>query len=175
MSYLLRAIYNRTNWDRTQFPDWVAKDDLPSCIVSDLQADDNALSLWEIQDGELNLSEVIIAVASKQPGSRAYFDYALLKTDLVDDISLHLSRTDGDTPYLDANPHHRNLSNLSMHKLVYFAHLLCRSGKFHRTPWKEVRKSIMDAHKDGKLDVSRMRKGLKLELGIDEPKSTGQL
>ncbi|MFC1981339.1 hypothetical protein ACFLVN_03750 [Chloroflexota bacterium] len=175
MSYLMRAVYNRTNWDRAQFPDWVAIDDLPSSIVSDLQADNNALSLWEIQDGEFNLSEVIVAIASRQPGSKAYFDYALLKTDLVDDISFHLSRADGDTPYLDANPYHRILSNLSMHKLVYFAHLLCKRGEFRRAPWKKVRKSILNTHRDGKLDVSRMRKGLKLELKIDEPKSTGQL
>lgn len=56
MSYLLRAVHNRTNWDRPLFPEWVGTNDLPSCIVSDLQAEDNALSVWEILDDEANLS-----------------------------------------------------------------------------------------------------------------------
>ena len=174
MSYLLRAVHNRTNWDRSQFPEWVQEDDLPSCIISDLQADDNTLSLWEILDGEVNLSEVITAIASRHGGSRAYFDYALLKIDLVDDISFRLSRADGDTPYADANLYHRNLSNVSLHKAVYFAHLLSKSGEFRRTSWKEVRKSLLDAHKSGKLDLCRLRKGLKTELGISESKPEAQ-
>ncbi len=166
MSYLLRAVHNLTNWDRSLFPQWVGNDDLPSCIISDLQADDNALSVWEILDGEANLCQVITAIASQQAGSKAYFDYALLKSEFIDDVNFCLSKEEGETPYKDANPYHRNLSNVSMNKAVYFAHLLCRNGDFRRASWKQVRKSILDAHENGKLDLSRVRKGLKKDLGI---------
>lgn len=166
MSFLLRAIYDRTYWDRDVFPKWVAPDDLPSRIVSDLQAQDNALSMWEILDDEANLSQVITAIASGFPGARANFDYALLKSDFIDDVNFSLSKEVGSTAYGDANPYHRNVSNVSLHKVVHFAHLLCKNGDFRRTSWKEVRTNILDAHTKGKLDLSRVRKGLKIELKL---------
>ncbi len=166
MSYLLRAVHDRIYWDRDLFPKWVGPDDLPSCIVGDLQAEGNTLSVWEILDNEANLSQVITAIASRHPGSRAYFDYALLKLDFINDVNFSLSKEDGKTPYGDANLYHRNLSNVSLQKVVYFAHLLCKNGDFRRAPWKEVKKSILDAHTKGKLDLSRVRDGLKKELGL---------
>lgn len=166
MSYLLRAVHDRTLWDRELFPTWVNVDDLPSCIVNDLHADDNSLSLWEIQDEEVNLTDVITAIASKQPGSRTYFDFALLKTALVQGTLFNLAQEDGNTPYVDANRYHFTLSKLSLHQLTYFAHLLCKSGDFRRTSYKDVRKSLLDVHSKGKLDLQLVPKGLKKELGI---------
>ena len=130
MPYFLRAIYNNTKWDRTQFPTWLAEGDLPSCIVRDLRADDNALSLWEIPDGEDNLAQVVTALTSTRKVLKDNFDYALLNVDQIDQVNFTCLSENGTTPYLDANSHHRSLANLSAQKLMYFAHLLSRFGIF---------------------------------------------
>jgi len=55
MPYFLRAIYSNIQWEKKQFPSWLKEGDLPSSIIRDLRADDNALSLWEIFDDKSNL------------------------------------------------------------------------------------------------------------------------
>lgn len=166
MPYFLRAIYNNTKWDKNQFPTWLAEGDLPSCIVRDLRADDNALSLWEIPDEETNLPQVIAALASNRKILIDNFDYALLSTSYVDDVNFICSHKNGTTPYTDMNPYHRNLSNLSMQKLIYFAHLLCKYGHFRRKGWKELRALLLDAVNNNKLDLNKVPEELKQSLGI---------
>lgn len=169
MPYFLRAIYSNTKWEKTHFPEWLEDGDLPSCIIKDLNADDNALSVWEIRDDESNLPNVIVALASSTRKSvKNDFDYALLDVNYVDQINFKSSIKLGDTAYYEMNPYHRNLSNLSLNKVVYFAHLLFSHGKFDRMGWKKIEALIQDAHKNKKLDLKRVKPELKQQLGLDE-------
>ena len=167
MPYFLRAIYNNTKWDKTQFPTWLAEGDLPACIVRDLRADDNAISLWEIPDGEDNLAQVVAALTSTRKILKDNFDYALLDVDHLDQVNFVCSSENGTTPYLDINSSHRSLSNLSTQKLMYFAHLLSRFGVFRRIGWKELQALLLDAISNDKLNLNKVPKELKQELGID--------
>lgn len=170
MPYFFRAIYNNTKWDKSQFPTWLAEGDLPACIVRDLRADDNALSLWGIPDGEDNLPQVIAALASTRKILKDDFDYALLNISHVDQVNFICLSENGTTPYVDINSCHRSLANLSTQKLVYFAHLLSQFGIFHRTGWKELRSLLLDAVNGNKLNLSKIPKELKQQLGIDDAK-----
>ena len=167
MPYYLRAIYNNTKWDKSGFPEWLTEGDLPSCIVKDLSAANNELSLWEITDSETNLMQVITAIASQRQTSKDNFDYALLNTNYIDSINFTCLDKNGTTPYSDINSFHRDLSNLSLQKLMYFAFLLFKFGKFRRVLSKELKSSIQDAAKGNKLDLSKVPKPLKQELGIN--------
>lgn len=169
MPYFLRAIYSNIKWEKTHFPPWVEEGDLPSCIIKDLNADDNALSVWEIPNDKSNLDDVITAVASSIRRSvKNDFDYALLDVDHVDEINFKPSIKLGDTPFDEMNPYHRNLSNLSINKVVYFAHLLRAHGKFERMGWKKLASLITDAHNNNKLDSNRVKPELKQQLGLSQ-------
>ncbi len=169
MPYFLRAIYRNINWDRTQFPSWLKEDELPSCIVRDLRADDNALSLWEISDDKSNLLDIIAAfVSSSRKDIKYDFDYALLNANLLDELSFTPSKKPAKTAYRDMNHYHHDVSNLSINNVVYFAYLLSRHGKFDRMGWKDIEARLKEAYTRGQLDLKKMQKGLKKQLGISE-------
>jgi len=168
MPYFLRAIYNNINWDKTQFPSWLHEGELPSCIVIDLRADDNALSLWEISDDKSNLLDIIAAFVSLRKDIKYDFDYALLDENYLDELTFTPSKKPAKTAYRDMNHYHRGVSNLSLNNVVYFAYLLNRHGKFDRMGWKEIETRLKEAYTRGQLDLKKMKTELKQQLGISE-------
>ena len=170
MPYFLRAIYNNILWDKTQFPSWLKEDELPSCIIRDLRADNNALSLWEIpdSDNESNLLDIIAAFISLRGDIKYDFDYALLSSDYLDDISFMPIKNPARTPYTIFNHYHFDIPNLSLNQVVYFAYLLSRHGIFGRTGWKDILARLKEAHTRGQLDLRKMKPKLKKQLGIIE-------
>lgn len=167
MPYFLREVYSNTKWDKTQFPSWLKEGELPSCIIRDLRADNNALSLWEIHADGSNLPHVIAAlVASNRKSVKNDFDYALLHENYLDGISFKPIKKIGKTPYGNINSYHYDIPNLSINTVVYFAYLLSRYGKFDRMGWKDIKTQLKDAHKRGQLDLAGMELKLKEQLGI---------
>ena len=166
MPYFLRAIYSNIHWEKTRFPSWLQEGDLPSCIIMDLRADDNALSLWEISDDESNLLDIVAAFVSLRKDIKYDFDYALLSANHLDELSFTPSKKPAKTAYRDMNRYHRNVSNLSLNNVVYFAHLLSRHGKFDRMAWKDIEARLKEAYTKGQLDLQRMEPTLRKQLGI---------
>lgn len=168
MPYFLRAIYKNIDWDKTQFPSWLNKDELPSCIIRDLKADNNALSLWEISDDKSNLLDVIAAFVSLRKDIKYDFDYALLSVNILDELTFTPLKKAGKTAYRGMNQYHRDVSNLSINDVVYFAYLLNRHGIFDRMGWKDIEARLKEAFTRGQLDIKRMKRELKEQLGISE-------
>ena len=168
MPYFLRAIYRNINWDITQFPSWLKEGELPSCIVRDLRADDNALSLWEISDDKSNLLDIIAAFVSLRKDIKYDFDYALLSSNHLDELTFTASKKPAKTAYLNMNHYHRDVSKLSINSVVYFAYLLSRHGKFDRMGWKDIEARLRETHRKGQLDLAKMEPKLKQQLGLSE-------
>ena len=167
MPYFLRAIYNNIKWDKTQFPSWLKEGDLPSCIIKDLRADDNALSLWEILDDKSNLLDIIAAfVSSSRDDIKSNFDYALLNAEYLDELTFPALKKPANTAYRNINHYHRNVANLSLNSGVRFAYLLSIHGEFDRMGWKEVSVRLKEAHTRGQLDLTKMKPPLLKQLGI---------
>jgi hypothetical protein len=166
MPYFLRAIYSNIQWDETQFPSWLKEGDLPSCIIRDLRADDNALSLWEIPDDKSNLLDVSAALASLRSNMKQDFDYALLNAQYLDELTFPPSKQPATTPYRDINHYHRNVPKLSLNSVVRFAHLLSKHGQFDRIGWKHISARLKRANSNGQLDLTKMRANLKKQLDI---------
>ena len=165
MPYLLRAIYSNTKWEGKRFPPWLPAGELPSCIIKDLNANDNALSVWEIPDDKANLDSIIAAIASSyRKLFKNDFDYALLDVKYVDQISFNTKDAIGDTPYSEMNHYHRNLSNLTLNTVVRFASILQAYGLFDRMGWKKLEALIKDAHKNQQLDLEIVKPELKEQL-----------
>jgi len=168
MPYFLRAIYSNINWERTQFPSWLKEGELPSCIIKDLRADNNALSLWEISDDKSNLLDIVAAFVSLRKDIKYDFDYALLSANYLDELSFTHSKKPAKTAYRDMNHYHRDVSNLSINNVVYFANLLSRHGEFERMGWKDIKARLKEAYTRGQLDLKKMKPELKQQLGISE-------
>ena len=168
MPYFLREVYSNTKWDKTQFPRWLKDGELPSCIIRDLRADDNALSLWKINDDKSNLPHVIAALASRRKSIKNDFDYALLDDNHLDKLNFKPMKKTGKTPYRDVNSDHLDVPNLSINSVVYFAYLLSRYGKFDRMGWKDIEIQLKDAHKRRQLDLAEIDAKLKEQLCICE-------
>ncbi len=168
MPYFLRAIHSNIEWDNPDYRSWLQENELPSCIVRDLRADDNALSLWEISDNQSNLLDIIAAFVSMSNGIKDDFDYALLSTHYINEINFMPLRKPARTAYTNFNHYHRDVPNLSVNQVVYFAYLLSRHGKFDRMGWKEIEARLKEAHTRGQLDLKKMKPQLKKQLGIPE-------
>ena len=166
MPYFLRAIYSNIEWDNPDYRYWLQENELPSCIVRDLRADDNALSLWEISDDQSNLLDIIAAFVSTSRGIKYDFDYALLSAHYLSEINFMPSRKPARTAYTNFNHCHRDVPNLSVNQVVYFAYLLRRHGIFDRMGWKDIEKRLKEAHSKEQLDLTKMERGLKQQLGI---------
>ena len=166
MPYYLRAIHSNLEWDNPDYSSWLQEDELPSCIVKDLRADDNALSLWEISDDQSNLLDIIAAFVSLSHGLKDDFDYALLSSNCLDDISFMPIKNPARTPYTIFNHYHRDVPNLSLNQAVFFAYLLSRHGIFDRMGWKDIINRLKEAYTKGQLDLDQMKSGLKKQLGI---------
>lgn len=169
MSYFLRVIYSNVKWEKTQFPSWLKEGQLPSCLIRDLRADDNALSLWEIHDNESNLPDVVAAlVAAERKSVKNDFDYAIIDKKYLDEIAFKPIKKVGKTPYGIINSYHYDIPRLSINSVVYFAHLLVRYGMFDRMGWRDIQARLHKAHVKGQLDLTNMESKLKEQLGISE-------
>jgi hypothetical protein len=170
MPYYLRAIYSNLEWDNPDYSSWLQENELPSCIVRDLRADDNALSLWEISDDQSNLLDIIAAfVSSSSRGLlKDNFDYALLSSNYLDDIRFMPIKKPARTPYTIFNDYHRDIPNLSLNQVVHFAYLLSRHGVFERMGCKEIKNRLEEARAKDQLELTQMKPGLKKKL--DAPK-----
>jgi len=168
MPYFLRAIYSNIEWDNPDYRSWLQGNELPSCIVRDLRADDNALSLWEISDDQSNLLDIIAAFVSLSNGIKDDFDYALLSVNYLNEITFMPSRKPAITAYTNFNHYHHDIPNLSINQVVYFAYLLSRHGIFDRMGWKDIANRLKEAHTRSHLDLTKMKKRLKRQLGISE-------
>lgn len=167
MPYYLRAIHSNLEWHNPDYSSWLQQNELPSCVVRDLRADNNALSLWEISDDQSNLLDIIAAfVSSSSHGLKDNFDYALLSSNYLDDISFTPIKSSGNTPYTIFNHYHCDIPNLSLNQVVYFAYLLSRHGIFERIGWKDIQNRLKEAHTKGQLDLNQIKSGLKKQLGI---------
>ena len=168
MPYFLRAIYSNTKWEKVKFPSWLKEGELPSRIIRDLRADDDALSLWEIHDDKSNLLQVIAALASENRLVKNDFDYALINKNHLDELSFTPSKKTIETAYLDGNIYHRDASNLSINNVVYFAYLLSKYGIFNRMGWKKIESRLKDAAKNKRLDLEKLKPELKKQLDLSE-------
>ncbi|MBN2238176.1 MAG: hypothetical protein JW712_00240 [Dehalococcoidales bacterium] len=140
MPYFLRALYSNIKWEKTQYSSWLKEDELPSCVIRDLRADDNSLSLWEIDDDKSNLLNVVSALAAQRKSIKNDFDYALLESHILDEVSFNPTKKSGITPYTSINTFHRDVPNLSINNVVYFAYLLSKHGIFDRMGWRDALK-----------------------------------
>ena len=107
MALLLRA-FKHTKYGtrvdiKVRWPDWCPKEDVPAQLLSDWA--ENSLSLWQIDDNEENLEDVIAAFTYR--GEITTTDFLLFNESIPRDIGLVPEKSEGRTevPSVDAKFH----------------------------------------------------------------------
>ena len=141
MPLLLRKI-SKSKWHGHEIHPWLPKvsleaDAIQADAMSDLKTENNALSLWRIDDNRINLEQVITALAAN--GNRpAHLDYALFDEQFLVNSEFKVEQFSGNTPYTVANSYHFHLTELSVHKLTEVAKIIKGKAERNRYTKKET-------------------------------------
>jgi hypothetical protein len=151
---------------------WVPADERQGDCLSDLRTTENALSFWHVDDGLLNLNDVILANAGAST-SLQHVDYVLFEAEDVDAICEAMVHSEGISPHTRANQKwHRDATRLTagqVYRLTRDAgiHSICRVQR------KAVRSLLEDAVEKGVLEAEKMDSGLRSDLRLDSPTDGG--
>lgn len=163
MALLLRKI-RKSKWYKNDSVPWLDENEIQADALGDLVTTSNTLSVWLIEDDRSNLEQVIVALASSSDNI-SNFDYALTDVDLVLNANIKIEIKAGLTPYSTANKWHRDLIELTTHKLVKLAEAMFVHSDRKRVGEKTILKWIKDAVDNGQIDKTKLEKGIIKKLG----------
>jgi hypothetical protein len=146
----------------------MSPEDVPADALTDLKADKNELSVWSVDPDGANLDIVLTAVASNRQ-SLSKVDYALLDESDLRSIAISCIRSEGGTPYTQANAVHCDLIELTVSKVARLAHAIMPLKRV-RVPEKRIKVLLQDALADGMLDRGRMNSKFLSELEPSAPR-----
>jgi len=134
--------------------------------LRDFVPENSTLSVWYIEDDRSNLEQVITAFASAGDFF-SNFDYALVDEALLTTLNIKIEQTDGNTPDQEANARwHRDLVELSDPKLIALIRAIAEEGETARIPEKKIARLIQEAVDAGRLDRTKLKKGLAAKLKV---------
>ena len=162
MPLLLRAI-RKNRWYMSDDIPWLPKGEIQADPLGDLATGNNTLSVWQVEDDNSNLKQVIAALASNRD-SISNLDYAVFDIDLLADTGIKVKINQGATPYEMANFWHRDLVELTATKLVKLAETMLIHSCRERIPEKTVLNWIKDAVENGQIDKTKLSAGITKKL-----------
>ncbi|NOT54678.1 MAG: hypothetical protein HOP18_08760 [Deltaproteobacteria bacterium] len=112
------------------------------------------------------MEQVVTALASARDFF-SNFDYALVDNALLTTLDLKIEQTVGHTPDQEANAcWHRDLVELSEPKLMALIRAIAEKGEIARIPEKKMTQLIQRAVNVGRLDRTKLKKGLAAKLKV---------
>jgi hypothetical protein len=166
---LLRKI-NKARWNHEEKPDWLPNGQIPAQTLCDLKAKENSLSVWFVEEDHSNLDDVIVALCSAcdQPDK---MDYALFDEKDCHALGICIDdKPEGNTPDNRSRKWHRNLIRLSVSKVSKLADMMYKKAIRDRVTEARVKKMIRSAWSEGRIDEDRLRKKMKVFLGLEKVK-----
>ena len=162
MGILLRKLDRIQTWDldhRAPFP-WLRAGEFQADPLGDLNTSGNAISVYEIDENEENLTQVAGALSVSR-GRYDRFDYVLFPESVVSELGLRLVNTLGQTADAQVNQCHRDISEISSHRLVELVERIFRNQKrFGSVAERDIIKSIIDGLNDKRIKYASIRKSL---------------
>jgi hypothetical protein len=156
MPLILRKI-RKSKWYKHANVGWLPDGEVQADALGDLKTEENALSVWWLDDNKSNLNDLVAALASKCD-TVANLDYALLDIDILSSLGIKLVETDGDSLHRDANDSwHRDLVELSASKLLALASAIASSGETKRIYPNVIIPLIASSVKAGQIDKDKLQ------------------
>jgi hypothetical protein len=157
MPYLLRKIRKaRWNPDAAKQTDGLSTGEHPADCLADLNSADCCLSFWEIEDGEGNLDDVLVALGSNCDRI-ANLDYALVNREQIEKVA-KLKKTVGQSPHVAANKTwHWDAIGLSTTRLTKVAEIMYETARRVRVTGRQIEKLLHEALQARKLDRGKIK------------------
>lgn len=128
MAKLLRRVKKHHLWFKGPAAPLLEMGDVPADPLSDLNTSQNKLSVFQVEEGQVDVDRIARALAV----GFQHLDnlgYVLFDSSLLAQASIEFDRTDGNTVDPVVNKCHLDLINLSGNKLTKLAHLILSEGE----------------------------------------------
>lgn len=156
MTYLLRKI-RKAKWYKNAALPWLADNEIQADALGDLETKDNRCSFWQISEDKSNLTLVICAVAA---GGDAVsnFDFAIFEETLLAEHQIKIEHTPGGSHDRNANEAwHRDLSELSIAKIMALVTIISSKAERSRFQQREVLQLLVEGVRNGRIDLTRLK------------------
>lgn len=162
MPFFLRAA-NRRRWDWESSDDyrWLPAGEIPASPFGDLSPSvESALSVWFVDDEQLNLRRVVGALAAGRKHLDK-FDYLLIEEQAVVDLRLQVEAKAEPCPDQDASARwHHNVTRLTESQLCGLVRHIQATGRVARMLKPDVENILKEAVAENRLDPARVDKSL---------------
>jgi hypothetical protein len=159
LSLVLRKI-RKSKWYRHDGVNWLPDNSLQADTLVDLKTQNNALSIYLVQDDESDLERLIAALAATGD-NLANFDYALFDEAILREANLKIRSQPGGTPDQIVNAiQHRDLIELTTDGVLLLARAI-RDGRRERKMDAEVSALITKSIKDGHFALETLKPELR--------------
>ena len=160
MALLMRMV-RRRRWDRGCHSSWLPQNQTPADPLGDFVTEDNALSVWLIEDVHGHLDRVLAGIAATRDHP-AIIDYMLLDEKVLDDLAIAAERVPGGTPDDEANGRwHQHLVKLTSEKTAALVkNLWQQQCPTYRKSEQEVRSLLTQALASGHINGNKMKPDL---------------
>ena len=158
MPFVLRTI-RLSRWDNELMlgAPWLPDGDFVADPLADLATERGVLSVWLVEDDRSNLDRVLVALAATRD-HLSNVDYLILDEHLVAETGVVVRQTTGATPDHAANVRwHRDLIEVSGHRLAGLAGVALTAGQIGRLHQKPLRRLLQQALETGHVDPARLR------------------
>jgi len=165
MPHILRKI-RKARWykyNQLNFP-WLLEEDIPADPLGDLATNNNTLSVWQINDDQSNLHQVVTALAANSDDI-ANLDYTIFDQQLLQEINITIKLTKGNSPDEMANlSWHHDLIELSARRLIDLAKAIWTHGEIKRIPEKEILNLIAQAVGSEQIQSIKLRPKIRMKI-----------
>ena len=135
----------------------IAAGEAPADALKDLETSGNKLSVWLVDENELDVRRVITALAASRDHV-TNVDYVVLDYEVFEGMKLKLEIARGNTHDDGANQRwHRDLVELSATQVANFANAVVAKGKKARATERDVISWIQTAVAAGHIDRERLQ------------------
>lgn len=157
MTYLLRKIDNKVNWD--QEPEelkWLYGE-IPADLLNDFSTKDNRISVYELDQDQENLERIIAALASNREKADK-LDFIIVKKKIIENLDISMEQKNGATPDFEVNGFHIDLAFLTGNKLNKLAREFWLNGEIYRYTPPRILKIIANSFNNGHIPVEHIKK-----------------
>ena len=131
--------------------------DIQSDALLDLRTQDNALSVFRVDEGA-GIGRVVTALAATRE-NLSHLDYVVFDDAPLSSYGVRVVQRDGKTPDSEVNHIHYDVVNLTVLKLVQVAQTVSRY-KSERVPKTEVKSKLQQALENQWLDSEKLNNRL---------------
>ncbi len=158
MPFLLRAI-SKSRWLEVE---WLEVGKGQANTLLDLRPFENKLSFWHIEGNKSNLNRVVAAITAGKDNLPEKFDYALFDQSLLEETSVRIEQTSGDSFHKEADENwHRDTTNLSADNVVEIVNIIVRHGQKVRLYEREITPILKEEVDSGSIDIASLKERLK--------------